>query len=427
MAGQGKKKISAREIAKASSKSLTTVNNKAQQTPPEARAVNAIKVPHQLFRITTDLNKYRSAVTAAEHLQNPQRYTLYQLYQQSMLDAQVTACIQQAKNLVMSCEFCVYNPDGSENEQKTKFIRKKWFREYLDLALDAQYWGHSLIQFDDIINVNGIDEFKEIELVPREYVKPEFHKVMHSAMSIPEDGVDYLEIPIRNWCIGVGKKRDLGLLLKITPLVIWKKNALGAWAEFIEKFGSPIRIGKTDSTDYESVNNMQGMLENMGVAAWGLFKTDDIIEFIESKQQDAFDVFNQMIERCNSEIAKLILGQTGSTDEKSFVGAAEVHERMLNMTGFAIKKFIYAVNNDQLIPMMTALGFQLDGCYIDVEQEDEFSLEQKGKFDIELLKTGKFTFTPEYIKEKYGTEVVEVKEQPDKALKEYKNALSKYY
>jgi len=51
-------------------------------------------------------------------------------------------------------------------------------------------------------------------------------------------------------------------------------------------------------------------------------------------------------------------------------------------------------------------------------------LEQKGKFDIELLKTGKFTFTPEYIKEKYGTEVIEVKEAVEPSIK---NELNKYY
>lgn len=404
------------------------IKNKAETTPKEAKAVNAIKIPTQLFRITTDLAKYRMAVTAAENIFNPQRYTLYQLYQQTDLDPQVTACIQQAKNLVLGCEFCVYNKDGSENEEKTKLIRQKWFREYVDLVLDTPYWGHTLIQFEDIIPLNGIDVFREVELVPRIYVKPEFHMVMASTASLPPDGIDYTEEPFSNWCIPVGKKRDLGLFLKITPLVIWKKNALGAWAEFIEKFGSPIRIGKTDSTDLESVNNMEGMLKNMGIAAWGLFKTDDVIELVESKHTDAFQVFDKMIERCNSEIAKIILGQTMTTDNGSSKSQAEVHERMLELVGDNLKQYVYSVNNNQLVPLMNALGFGLDGCYIDIEQEDEFSLEQKGTFDIELLKTGKFTFTPEYIKEKYGTEVVEVKEpkQQDN-FQEYKNVLSKYY
>lgn len=409
-------------------KNIERIKNKVQNTPTEAKAYNAIKIPTQLFRITTDLSKYRIAVSAAENIYNPQRYTLYQLYQQTELDAQVTACIQQAKDLVLSCEFYVYNKDGSENDEKTKLIRQKWFMDYLDYAIDSIYWGHSLIQFEDIISVNGIDVFKEVELVPRMYVKPEYHMVMASTASLPPDGIDYLEQPYINWSISVGKSRDLGLFLKITPLVIWKKNAIGAWAEFIEKFGSPIRIGKTDSTDQQSVDNMEGMLRNMGVAAWGLFKTDDIIELVESSHSDAYAVFDKMIERCNSEIAKLILGQTGSTDEKSFVGAAEVHERMLNKVGYRIKQLIYSINNNQLIPMMNSLGFGLEGCYIDIESEDEFSLEQKGKFDIELLKTGMYKFTPEYLKTKYGAEVMEVENSnEDATLVNYKDVLSQIY
>jgi hypothetical protein len=117
-----------------------------------------------------------------------------------------------------------------------------------------------------------------------------------------------------------------------------------------------------------------------------------------------------------------------TTDNGSSKSQAEVHERMLDMVGDQLKQFIYSVNNSQLIPLLNNLGFGLDGYYIDIEQEDELSLEQKGNFDIELLKTGKFSFTPEYLKEKYGTEVIEVKEPaPDKSLQDYKNVLSQYY
>ena len=58
--------------------------------------------------------------------------------------------------------------------------------------------------------------------------------------------------------------------------------------------------------------------------------------------------------------------------------------------------------------------------------------EQEIKVDIELLKTGKFTFTPEYLAEKYKTEVVPiiqkvVDNQPDKDLPKYQNLMKKYY
>lgn len=402
---------------------MKNFKNKIQKALPNERILNTIKIPTPLYRVSTDLDKYRSAVVSAENIYTPNRFWLLQLYQQAILDAHVTACIQQRKNIILASEFNVYNKDGSENEEKSKILKAKWFLDFIGYALDSIYYGHSLIQFDDIINRNGMDEFKEVELVPRQYVRPETHVVTEATATF--EGVDYLELPYINWCIGVGEKRDLGLLLKITPLVIWKKNAIGAWAEYIEKFGSPMRIGKTNSNDLDSVNNMQNMLENMGTSSWGLFKSDDLIELVESSSSDAFNVFDKMIDRCNSEISKLILGQTMTTDDGASRSQAEVHERVLDNVGYSDKQFLYNVNNNQLIPMLNALGFQFEGLYIDIENENEFSLIEKSNFDLALINTGKFTFTPEYIKNNYGSDVIEANNESN--IKSVSNSLKEYY
>lgn len=401
---------------------FSKAENKVQTTPKDAYIKNTIKVPQQVYRISTDLAKYKAAVQSAESIYNPQRYQYYQLCQQAMLDPHVTACVTQLKNRLLQSEFNVYNKDGKEDEEKSKIFQAKWFQDYLSDVWDKKLYGHSLIQFEDVIKYNGVEQFKEAELVPRIYVKPELSIVTANYADLK--GVSYYDEPYRNWCIPVGKKRDLGLLLKIIPLTIWKKNALGAWAEYMERFGVPIVIGKTDASDFESVNKMEGMLKNLSKGSWGLFKTDDLIEPIEMQNSDAYQVFDKMIDRCNTEISKLILGQTGTTDEKAFVGSAEVHERILKSLCDADLQEIYTINNTQLLPLMNNLGFGLEGYYLDVEQEDEFDLEQKSKFDIELLNTGKFTFTPEYIKEKYGTEVVSVTEPKDNGIK---NALEDLY
>lgn len=402
---------------------FTQAENKVQTTPEQAYIKNTIKVPQQVYRISTDLAKYKAAVQSAESIYNPQRYQYYQLCQQAMLDPHVTACVTQLKNRLLQSEFNVYNKDGKEDEEKSKIFGAKWFQDYLSDVWDKKLYGHSLIQFEDVIKVNGVEQFKEAELVPRIYVKPELSIVTANYADLK--GVSYYDEPYRNWCISVGKKRDLGLLLKIIPLTIWKKNALGAWAEYMERFGVPTVIGKTDASDLVSTNKMEGMLKHLTVGAYGLFKTDDVIEVIESGKSDAYQVFDKMIDRCNTEISKLILGQTGTTDEKAFVGSAEVHERILKSLCDADLQEIYTINNTQLLPLMNNLGFGLEGYYLDVEQEDEFDLEQKSKFDIELLKTGKFTFTPEYIKEKYGTEVVPVTEPTEPT--NISNSLKQYY
>lgn len=389
--------------------------------PQQADIRKRITTPTQLYRSRQGIAELKAAITNAESLVSPQRQLLYKVYQNIVLDSHLTAAINQRKNLTMSLDYDVVDKDGNENEELEKIIEQKWFRDLIDFSLDSIFWGYSLVQFDSIIE----DSFKNVELVPREYVKPELHIVTQTYADLV--GTDYLEAPFRNWCIGVGKPKDLGLLMKAAPLIIWKTNAMGAWSEYIEVFGTPIRIGRTNVRDEETRANMEAMLRGMGTAAYGVFDTDDLIELVESNKTDAYNVFDMMVNRCNSEISKLILGQTATMDEKSFVGSAEVQERVLQQVGFADEVFIENVLNGQLVPMLSRLGIWKDGFKIKVAKDQEFTLDQKSKFDIELLKTGKYKFTAEYLLDNYGADVIEVIEPTQTTVKAVKNSLERYY
>jgi hypothetical protein len=132
-----------------------------------------------------------------------------------------------------------------------------------------------------------------------------------------------------------------------------------------------------------------------------------------------------MIQRCNSEISKLILGQTGTLDEKAYVGSAEVQERVLKNVAYNDEFFIEGVLNYQLVPMMTRLGIFPEGVTISVKADEDLTLIEQSKIDIELIKTGKFTFTPEYLEEKYGSEVIPVVEQ--NTIQNVSNSLKDIY
>lgn len=379
--------------------SFTKVKNVSKELTTQANTFNHIdKFQAQIYRITEDIGKWRRALLYAENIYNPQRFNLYQTYNDIMLDSHLSACISQRKNLTLSRRFIVVDKEGKENKELTKIIKAKWFDKFVDYSLDSIYWGYSLIQFDSLIN----DVFKSIEVVPRQFVKPEFEIVAKNWGDIT--GIKYTDKPYSDFCIGVGEKKDLGLLNKAAPLCIWKKNAIGAWSQHQEIFGSPIRIGKTNSRDKATTDKMDNMLKNMGVAAWGRFSHDDIIELIETNNGDAHMVFDALIERCNSEISKLILGQTGTTVEKSFVGSAEVHERILKMYAESDEKFICKVLNDQLIPMLEGLGINFKGHRIESEEDDELSIVERSKIDLELLKY--YSIPPDYIQKTYGTPVI---------------------
>ena len=300
--------------------------NKPQ--PKSASARGTIAFEQQLQRVRQDASKFKIAITSAESPLYPNRFLLTQTYQQIVLDGQIQSAMLQRKMRVLSQKFNIKNAQGEVDEDKTDLLNQQWFYDFINLALDSMYWGFTTIQFSPVVD----SKFLNVEEIPRIYVVPEFDLVRSNTATITE-GIKFTEKPYSNWCLGIGKKRDLGMLMKLAPYVIWKNNALGAWAEFAEIFGVPIRITKTDVRDETMRKNAENMMKNMGVATWSVLDLNDNFELLEASRSDSFNVFDKMIERCNSEISKIILGQTGTTDEKSFSGSAEVHGDIANQIG----------------------------------------------------------------------------------------------
>jgi Protein of unknown function (DUF935) len=375
-----------------------TFNNLSKPQPQKANVRDTISFEQQLQRVRQDANKFNVALQAAESTMYPNRFLLMQTYQQIILDAQVQSGLLQRKSKVLSQAVVLKNAAGDIDEEKTKLFQSKWFYDFSNLALDAYFWGHSLIQFGPVIN----DAFEYVELVPRIYVVPEKSLVRQNTATVT-DGVYFNEAPYNNWCIGVGGKTNLGIGMYVTPYVIWKKNALASWAEFAEIFGSPIRIGKTDVRDEVTRKNMENMMRNMATAAWAVLDLNDSVDLVQASRTDAFQVFDKMVERCNSEITKLILGQTGTTDEKAYAGSANVQASVADMIAKQDILNMEYIINLQLLPMMNRLGFGLDGYKAEYDNTETLPLSEQIKIDAEIMK--KYNLNIEYLEAKYNVEI----------------------
>ena len=66
----------------------------------------------------------------------------------------------------------------------------------------------------------------------------------------------------------LGKKRNFGLFLKTAPYAIWKRGGFGDYAQWIELFGMPQRVGKYSSYDPESRRLLVEAMEQAGSAPW---------------------------------------------------------------------------------------------------------------------------------------------------------------
>jgi phage gp29-like protein len=376
--------------------------NKPQ--PQKANIRKTIDFEQQLQRVRQDATKFNIALQAAESPMYPNRFLLMQTYQQIVLDGQVQSAMLQRKSKILSKKFMVYGPDGECDESKTALFNQKWFYDFQSLSLDSIFWGFSCVQFGAIIN----DKYSSVELIPRIYVVPEFSLVRTNTATVTE-GKHFDVSPYNNWCIGVGEKKDLGLMMYLAPYVIWKKNAMAAWAEFAEVFGSPIRVGKTDVRDELTRKNMENMLRNMGVASWAVLDLNDNIELMQASRTDAYAVFDKMVERCNSEISKIILGQTGTTDEKSYSGSANVHESVAAMIAKQDTLKMQFIIEDQLVPMMIRNGFDLTGCTFKYDDSENLPLMEQAKIDASFMPYVKFEH--EYLEHKYGIELQDEEEE----------------
>jgi phage gp29-like protein len=385
------------------------VKNKSEELFKKKNKKIVDRISKQTFtRIRANIARWQSARASAESELMPNNTELIRIFKDIEIDAHLFALMQTIRLKVIANKFAVYNENDEIDEDATALFQKKWFRNVSREIVDSKFYGFSLIQLGDIIG----GSFTGAEIVPREYVVQQKRGVKTS-LGNTTDLVSFDDRKFVNWLIPVGSERDLGILDKAAPLVIKKKEVISAWSEAAELFGMPIRIGKTDINDPESRDNMEDMLENMGEAAFGVFDKEDEIELINTSKTDFSNMYDKFIERINSELSKLILLQTGTTDEKAFVGSAEVHEGILSDLIEAYVLDVEDVANEIVIPICERHGLIKMGCYLKADNEQKFSPTELFNIVKELL--NHYDIAPDWINETFEVPVDE-KETPD-ALK----------
>lgn len=386
------------------------------ETKKEAKRLKNKTSKNQLYRFNQEIANWKVGVEMFEDQHNPSTVEIIRVYNDVVLDAHLSAAMDARISRTTSKNNKIIDDKGEEIIDQTALLSGPWFRDFLRYSLESKFFGYSLIQFGDQIG----QSFDEVEVVPREYVFQQKKAVRthpnNSFDTIPFDSGEFLP-----WVVGVGRSNDIGLLCKASPLVIFKKATIGAWTESAELFGAPFRMGKTNINEETLRDNMFDMLDKMGRNAYGVFDKDDTVEFITTNKTDAYQIYDKLIERTNSELSKLILGSTMLLDDGSSRSQSEVHEK----TTAAITKedalFLSDVVNKQLIPFLrTYHGFKITGKWVWDDSENTTKKEQFD-IDIELIREG-YDVPLEYITETYGTPVNGKKEA---GAKDVQNVIKK--
>ena len=189
---------------------------------------------------------------------------------------------------------------------------------------------------------------------------------------------------------------------------------LAYWDVFGEIFGMPMRIARANTLDDSERARLESALRDMGAAQYIVTSDGTEIEIKESSRGDAYNVYDKRVDRCNSELSKVVLNQTMTIDSGSSLSQSEVHLEIFERTTESDATMCAHVINGQLLPLMELHGFPVKGCRFQWNNATSYSpAEQR---ESERLVLEYYNVPQEYFMENYGVAIDsprQAKTQPD--------------
>jgi len=305
-----------------------------------------IKAPQ---RKTSDVGEWRNALVSAD---SGRMKRLFDLFEDLLIDSYLSDAYAKRREAVTNAEITFQDAKGQEVTEMTAIMDTIGFEDLLNLIMDVRFWGRSAMEFDF---TNGISVFeipkKHIDLINRQILKQDTDMA-----GIPYEGDDNLLV--------LGKPRDFGLFLRTAPYVIWKRGGFGDWAQWLEIFGMPQRIGKYSSFDPQSRQLLEQALENAGSAPWLVIPKESDVETVNNTGSGSSGTsFNDFRKACNEEILITVLGQTLTTiqGDKGARSLGEVHKQVEESKNRSDMRFVQRVLNQYVLPRLENRGFPVKG------------------------------------------------------------------
>lgn len=351
------------------------------------------------------LKNYKDAVAAATDPEEPAWAQLWTLYTNLMLDNHLASVIDSRILYVQRSPFKLVDDAGNENEDISWLLERPWHDELIYKVLFSKYQGKTLLE---LYNLTPDGELAEIEEIPQPYFNTK--KGLITPDIDGNKGWSYREGIFSTFYLQIGRDDDLGMLSRLAPTVLAKKLAMGSYQDYIEKFGIPPLFITTDREDDNRLNQLFEAAKN--------FKSN---HFMVGRGQEKFDVgnvsgsgvapFDALINRVNDEISKRILGGSGLTDEKAFVGSAEIQFRLAKDRYESDKLFYKYIFNQHVKPMLIALSpvyKPLEKFYF--EWDNTETLDMKAFIEAVNILSNHYDIDPEQIEQTTGIKILGIKQ-----------------
>lgn len=309
-----------------------------------------------IHRGVNDIGTWRSGLRLAD-LGN--RTKLYDLFTDLLIDSYLSDAIEKRIDAVTDADLA-FTIKGKRADVIDDLMDTPEFESLLREIMLSRFWGVSLVECQF---VNGF-EFKSI---PRKHIRLKTKEIAireEDERGIPYTGNDLI--------IQFGGDDDFGIILRAAPYVIYKRGGFGDWAQFVELFGMPQRIGKYSSMDEQSRRALIQAFEEAGSAPYLVIpkETEATQTTLSSSGNGA--LYNDFRNACNEEILITVLGQTMTTLDGSSLSQSKVHLEVQEKKHRADRRFVERMLNKYLVPLLENRGYPVAGGkfkFLDKAQE----------------------------------------------------------
>lgn len=270
-----------------------------------------------------EIKDWKMAVMSATDPDNPRRGDWMRFCKTLRLDNHLSSVIDTRILRVQRSSFKIMNEKGEENEQLKELLERPWYENLVRLVLMKNFQGTTLIEMFDT------DSFGELERVTE---IPQSNFIPTKGIVVNEEwdtiGTPYKEGKLANYYLQVGNDYELGMFNELAMIVLAKKLGLGSWMSYIQKFGVPPVFVVTDRMDDGRSEELFNMMRDFRSNHFAILQGNEKVEIPNNNNLDGYKSFEALNSFADAQISKRVLGGTATTDQKSFVGAAEVQERV---------------------------------------------------------------------------------------------------
>lgn len=305
-----------------------------------------IKAPR---RETSDIGVWRAALKSAD---NERMTKLYELYEDLLIDGVLSDAADKRIDAIANSELTFQDAQGKEVEAMTDLIDTTDFEEFLKLIMKQKTYGRSAFEFD-------FSQGFRVSEIPSHHINLKKKQILVRSSDL--DGISYEKLPN---VVVLGKPRDYGLFLKTAPYAIYKRGGFGDYAQWLEIFGMPQRVGKYNAYDTESKRQLEEAMERAGSAPWLVIPKEADVETTNNTGSGQSGIsYNDFRKACNEEILITMQGQILTTiaGDKGARSLGEVHQDISAQKHLSDMRFAQRVLNYTVLPILEARGFPVKG------------------------------------------------------------------